>query len=374
MADSDGPPITALPDIGASGHPPVPTSDHPDGDTAVLPASAASVLLTSYSSNTVCPPQLVSPRERLAWEEFITGVSPLTQIVYARAIRRFLHHLKATGVPVRAASPTIVHDYIDTLVASPGHRQHRPLRPASTRTRKQHLAAIRHLYHHLVLRHAAVINPAASVRSPRLVVERGETAAIRPEQVRAVLGAIDTDTPIGHRDHTIISVLTLTAARVGAVARLRRGSVTVTSAPHASPSDNIVLEEKNARRRRLPLTGELRSRLAQWLDRLGPCTTDAPLFPSMSPPHTTPRAVTAHDILRMVRRRLEAAGIVEHRLTCHSFRAGAATALLESGVDLTRVQDLLGHADPRTSRMYDARSRHVRQETLERLTQVYAEG
>lgn len=348
----------------AAGQPAAPPACHPA-------SGRAGHLTTDALSNTVCPPQLTNARERFAWEEFIVGVGPLTRIVYGRAVRRFCAHLESLGLAVASATPRHVAGYIESLTALLGHRHTGPSRPMAIRTRKQHLAAIRHFYHHLVQRHAAIINPAASVRSPRLVVERGETVAIQPEQVRHVLATIDTVTLIGQRDHAIITLLTFTAARVGAIARLTRASVRIDAASPSSRDEMIILEEKNAKRRQLPLTPELRDVLLRWLQRLGPADPAAALFPTLNLTRAGRRAMTGQDILRMIRRRLKSAGLSGHDLSCHSFRAGAATALLESGLELTKVQDLLGHADPRTTRMYDARSRQVQSQTLGRLTRLF---
>lgn len=374
MAETDRPHIAALPDIDVSAHPAVPPSDHPD--------TTPSVLLSAHSSNTVCPPQLASPREQLAWEEFIAGVSPLTRLVYARAIRRFVEHLGTFGHTVASATPGMVREYIDRLVTKPGHRHVRPSGPppiASLRTRKQHLAAIRHFYDRLVERHASFINPAASVRSPRLCVERGETIPILPEQVHHLLNTIDTATLIGHRDHTLIQTLALTAARVGAVAGLRRCDVVI-QGEGESAAGVLILMEKNSKRRQLPIARGLLEHFTEWLRRLGPDSPHAPVFPSLTPvprTGTSVRAMSAGDILRMVRRRVTAAAphgtvsVAPGAIGCHSFRAGAATGLLLAGVELDRVQDLLGHADPRTTRLYDARSRLAQAETLQQLAAMF---
>ncbi len=69
----------------------------------------------------------------------------------------------------------------------------------------------------------------------------------------------------------------------------------------------------------------------------------------------------------MVKRRFKAAGLPDS-LTCHTFRATTITDLLDSGVNPGDVQDLAGHADPRTTRLYDRRTREVTRNLVERIS------
>jgi len=62
--------------------------------------------------------------------------------------------------------------------------------------------------------------------------------------------------------------------------------------------------------------------------------------------------MTSNDIGRMVKRRMKAAGL-PNRLSPHAFRVATITDLLGQGVPLEDVQNLAGHADPRTTRLYD---------------------
>jgi integrase/recombinase XerD len=52
----------------------------------------------------------------------------------------------------------------------------------------------------------------------------------------------------------------------------------------------------------------------------------------------------------------------------HSFRVATVTDLLEQNVPLEDVQYLAGHADPRTTRIYDRRRRKVTRNIVERIS------
>lgn len=56
------------------------------------------------------------------------------------------------------------------------------------------------------------------------------------------------------------------------------------------------------------------------------------------------------------------------RLSPHSFRVAINTDLLDHGVPLEDVQHLAGHADPRTTRLYDCRQRKVTRNIVERIS------
>ena len=78
-------------------------------------------------------------------------------------------------------------------------------------------------------------------------------------------------------------------------------------------------------------------------------------------------AMAAHNMCRMFKRRLKDAGLPDN-LSPHGVRATAATDLLEQGVPLEDVQYLLGHADPRTTRLYDRRQKKVTRNIVERIS------
>jgi site-specific recombinase XerD len=74
-----------------------------------------------------------------------------------------------------------------------------------------------------------------------------------------------------------------------------------------------------------------------------------------------------NDVCRMMKRRLKDASLPGH-LSPHSFRVTVITDLLEHGAALEDVQHLAGHADPRTTRLYDRRQKKVMRNLVERIT------
>ena len=97
--------------------------------------------------------------------------------------------------------------------------------PGSDPTRNLALTALRHFFDALVMRHAVALNPFASVRGRQHAVVDGKTPELTIQQARALLGSLDLSNVVGLRDRAVLGVLTYTGARVGALARLRRGDL-----------------------------------------------------------------------------------------------------------------------------------------------------
>ena len=96
---------------------------------------------------------------------------------------------------------------------------------------------------------------------------------------------------------------------------------------------------------------------------------DRPLFRSTvrRTKQLTGNALTTKDICKLVKRRLKDAGLPK-RLSPHSFRVSAITDLLSQGVPLEDVQYLAGHAEPRTTGLYDRRKKKVTRNIVERVS------
>ncbi len=81
----------------------------------------------------------------------------------------------------------------------------------------------------------------------------------------------------------------------------------------------------------------------------------------------TAAPLTSKRVCELVKRRLADAGLPS-RLSPHSFRVSAITDLLTQGVPLEDVQYLAGHAEPRTTGLYDRRQKKVTRNIVERIS------
>lgn len=292
---------------------------------------------------------------RFAYEEFFYGKlrNPHTRRAYQFAVNRFLTWCDERGIELANVTPALVGEYID---------QNR----ASVSTKKQHLAALRHFFDGMVNRHAVVLNPVATVRGERLQVVEGRTPEITVKEARKLLKSIDVRHVVGLRDRAILATLVYTAARVGAIAKLRLHDLY-----HAGNQWMLHFDEKGSKSREIPVRHDLQRFLFEYLDAAAIRDDDkeSSLFRTAvrRERRLTGRGMTANDIGRMVKRRMADAGL-SSRLSPHSFRVTTITDLLEQGVPLEDVQYLAGHSDPRTTRLYDRRQKKVTRNIVERIS------
>ena len=292
---------------------------------------------------------------RFAWEEFVYGKirNPHTRAAYERAIRYFLAHCEAHGKELATIFPRDVGSYLDGLNYAPA-------------TKKLHLSAIKHFFDTLVTRHVVVLNAAASVRGERLVVVEGKTPEITILQARQLMQSIDLNSVVGLRDLAILGILVYTAARVGAISKLRRKDF-------YDVGDQYCLRftEKGTKSREIPVRHDLKGFIIDYVSASGTSDADrtSPLFRTTirRTKQITSNGMAIGDVGRMLKRRLKRAGLPS-RISPHSFRVATITDLLSQGVPLEDVQQLAGHADPRTTRLYDRRHRRVTRNIVERIS------
>ena len=341
----------------------------------------ASVMNVPAVSTVESLPVLVEragPAGRFAWEEFFYAEhhNPHTQKAYMAAVKRFLAWAEGEGVELLELTPGKAGKYLVALGGSPAKRN-------------LHLSALRGFFDRLVNRHVVILNPFASVRGVKEETVEGKTPEMALEQARTLLASIrltepvkdakgkpvkddegnDVEKPlvIGLRDLAILATLRFTACRGGAVAKLRLGDFQREGSQYV-----LRFQEKGGKSREIPVRHDLEGMILAYIEAAGIAghAKDSPLFragTNGTAKTLTANPLTSKRICELVKRRLKDAGLPE-RLSPHSFRVSAITDLLTQGVPLEDVQYLAGHAEPRTTGLYDRRQKKVTRNIVERIS------
>lgn len=215
-------------------------------------------------------------------------------------------------------------------------------------------SALRGFYRFAVRAGLRPDNPATAVITPK---RASRLPNILPrEAIDPLLALPPDDDPVGVRDGTILELLYAGGVRVGELVSLDVDDLDL-------PRRRARVRGKGRKERMVPLGDEAVAALRQYLSgaraaMLRPASPAGALFVNRRG-----KRIGTRDVRAMVER-YAAEALPGHHVTPHTFRHTYATHLLEGGADLRSVQELLGHADLRTTQIYTHVSR-------ERLRAVY---
>jgi integrase/recombinase XerD len=215
------------------------------------------------------------------------------------------------------------------------------------------LSTLRRFYRLHAAQATIAADPTLRVKSPKL--PRSLPRNLSEDQVAALLGAPDTETPLGLRDRAMLETLYATGLRVSELVGLKLSQVSLDMGV-------VRVLGKGNKERLVPLGEEA----IDWLKRY--CTTaraelggDAKAEAVFVTARRGP--MTRQAFWQLIKRHAATAGIARTALSPHTLRHAFATHLLNHGADLRVVQLLLGHSDITTTTIYT----HVARERLKQL-------
>ncbi len=203
-------------------------------------------------------------------------------------------------------------------------------------------------------------NPLGRMASPRQTMRQPRVLSY--DEVLAILRVPDQDTPQGLRDRAILELLYASGIRLGELEHLSLRDVNL------ARREALVLGKGNKERLALfgnPAEEALRHYLARGRPSLANEHSGDALFLNRFG-----RRLGRVSIIRMLSRCAKAAGI-DRKVTPHTMRHSFATHLVDEGVDIRLIQEMLGHASPSTTQRYT----HVSQTRLhEVMRQAHPRG
>ena len=235
----------------------------------------------------------------------------------------------------------------------------------SVSTQRQHLAAVRLLFDHLLQQGVLDLNPAARAKPPRIEIETSHTPVFELEEIKALFETINSGSLVHARDKALFSVLLYTWARVSALAALKVEDYYQRKGDHW-----LRLQEKRGKIHEVPVHSKARQAVDHWLQVSGLETNPvAPLFPAFGKDKKTIqlRHMDRTSIWKLVQARVRSSGI-EKRLSCHSFRATGITEYMNAGGTLDIAQRIAGHSELSTTKIYDRSRDRVTIAEIERVS------
>jgi integrase/recombinase XerD len=231
----------------------------------------------------------------------------------------------------------------------------------SVPTRNSRLTAIRSFCRYLIRKdstNAAEYGLIASI--PGKKGPKPDIPHLEPPEVKLLLEQANQDQLLGLRDYALIQFLYNTGVRVSEALSLLVGALEL------GVRGQVRVHGKGRKDRVCPLwrstTALLKRYIARW--KLG---AESPLFCN-----ARRRPLTTSGVAHILQGHFEAAKrkhpmLRKRKITPHVMRHSCACALLESGVDLVTVRDLLGHESVRTTSRYTKANMRMKRQALEAL-------
>jgi site-specific recombinase XerD len=195
---------------------------------------------------------------------------------------------------------------------------------------------------------------------------RDETKALTATRARQLMGLPSGDSVLDFRDRAILKLYLYSGIRLSTGCRLK-----VSDFHQDDQGATIRLQEKGDKRRTIGLHFAAAQAISEYIGKAE--IASGPLFRPRLNPRSRKLSTRAMDEVTMYRviqsyleqlpgamQEVQIQDSTTKRIcmyTPHSLRATTATLLLDAGVDLTKVQALLGHRHITTTQIYDKRRR-----------------
>ena len=233
-------------------------------------------------------------------------------------------------------------------------REHAIAQHAATKatTANRRLTVFKRYFRWALREHLLHADPTLKLLSAKQPLRVPKT--LSEAQVETLLGAPDTDTPLGLRDRTMLELMYASGLRVSELVTLK--------SVHLSLGDGVLrVTGKGAKERLVPFGEEAHAWLTRYLAEARATILHGQASDAL---FVTARggAMTRQMFWQIIKKHALQGGVTVP-LSPHTLRHAFATHLLNHGADLRAVQMLLGHADISTTTIYT----HVARERLKSL-------
>ncbi len=293
---------------------------------------------------------------------FERNMSPNTITSYRDTFVLFIHYMrdvkqiKVERLFLKDITKGVVIDFLSWI---------RDKRGCSNSTNNNRLAAIHSFIQYLQYEDIANLEEWQKILSIKIM--KAETKIMNYlsiEGMEALLAQPDTETYTGRRDLAMLALMYDTGARVQELIDLTPESVRIDKTPHS-----IRLIGKGRKSRIVPLMCEQVDILKSYMEEnnlLESSMQKHPLFFNSRGEKLT-RSGVAYILKKYVDEvHLKKPELIPKAISCHSLRHTKAMHLLQAGVNLVYIRDLLGHVSIQTTEIYARANSKQKQDALEK--------
>lgn len=223
----------------------------------------------------------------------------------------------------------------------------------SVATRNQRLAAIKSFCNYIVYEDISNIK---NVQQILLIpAKRGENKKIdflTKEELTYFLNSINTNTRKGIRNYTLISIMYDSAARASEIINVKVNDLNLNNNP------SISLYGKGKKYRTIPITENSKELLIKYIE-LEKLNNFSYLFSGSKSNKATPKMIS-HIIKKYAK-----LSNISKNIHPHSLRHTRAVHLLEAGIPLVYIRDILGHESVTTTEVYARVSLEAKRKALQ---------
>jgi len=266
-------------------------------------------------------------------------------------------HIKVKNITLATFTRELVIGFLDWLQKEKG---------VGDATRNNRLAAI-----HSFISYVQDTCPDNIYEFQRILAiksKKNETGVINYltlDGMKLLLSEPDTKTQKGRRDLALLSIMYDTGARVQEVADLTVGDI------HLSKPYHVVIHGKGKKVRIVPMLEEQIKILSSYINENGLNRSECrpyPLFFNNRKEKLTRGGITYILQKYVAKAHKDNPALVSNNISCHSLRHSKAMHLLQAGVNLVYIRDVLGHVSIKTTEIY---ARADSKQKREALTKAY---
>ena len=289
------------------------------------------------------------------------GASPNTIAAYRDTFVLLLNfiqdmeHIKIEKLTLERITKKTIIGFLDWLQKE---------RKCSNSTRNTRLAAIHSFYKYLQLESLDYLHECQKILSIKFKKAKKENINyLTIEGIKLFLQQPDTSSLKGRRDLALLSLMYDSGARVQEIIDLTPSMLRLTK-----PA-TIKIVGKGNKARLVPMLNAQIKLLKNYIEenRLNePYTNMYPLFFNSRKERLTRTGVNyiVQKYAGMARKENEL--IIPEKISCHSFRHSKAMHLLQAGVNLVYIRDILGHVSIQTTEIYARADSKQKREALEK--------